>query len=59
MGRTALAACAHLLPAYATCAEEHLTRRQREIVLAPQVYREQAAPGTAAAAAAAAATTAS
>lgn len=50
MGRAALATCAHLLPAYVACAEAHLTRRQREIVLAPQVYREQSAPAAAAAA---------
>lgn len=43
VGRAALAACADTLQPYTTCAELHLTARQRELVPAPQLYREKAA----------------
>ena len=35
--------CEALLVPYSACASEHLTTKQREVVHAPQVYREQAA----------------
>lgn len=45
MAREALRTCKDKLPAYVECAEKHMTAKQRELVLAPQVYRDQAAQG--------------
>ena len=42
VARAALSECRDELAEYRKCNEKHLSDRQREIVLAPQVYRDQA-----------------
>lgn len=43
VGRKALISCKDQLEPYKSCAEKHLTERQKQLVQAPEVYRNAVA----------------